>query len=82
MSTHTAPRHAAIPTGDQRILDDLAQFGHTHRRGTPKLRKPVHVTAAVGWRAWVEERIEAGGCCINDYYTRGTRRAHLAGVAK
>ena len=87
MSTHTAPRHAAIPTGDQRLIDALAEFGHTHRRGTPKHRKPVHVTAAVGWRVWAELHlrvcIDGAACPHGDGGTfgHGTRRAHLAGGA-
>ena len=85
MSTHTAPRHAAIPTGDQRLIDALAEFGHTHRRGTPKHRKPVHVVAARGWRAADERHMalcrDGVACEMHDYTdTRGTRRAHLAGV--
>ena len=87
MSTHTAPRHAAIPTGDQCITDALAEFGHTHRRGTPKHRKPVHVTAAVGERAITETHLlvcmDGERCPVHtSNYSRGTRRAHLAGVAK
>ena len=55
MSTHLAPRHAAIPTGDARLLDALAEFGHTHRRHTPKHRKPVH---AASWQSFDAERAE------------------------
>ena len=87
MSTHLAPRHAAIPTGDARLLDALAEFGHTHRRHTPKHRKPVHVTKAVGWRMWAEQHLavclDGALCPARDWpgMGRGTRRAHLAGGA-
>lgn len=86
MSTHLAPRHAAIPTGDARLLDALAEFGHTHRRHTPKHRKPVHVGATRGWRAISERHmalcIDGDGCLVRRAESSsGTRRAHLAGGA-
>ena len=76
----TAPRHAATPTGDYKLLDALAEYGYTHRRGTPKHRKPSHATPTHGWRVDVEAHMP--GChdwCA--HYGRGARtglrRAHL-----